>query len=179
MRTVEPELWRLLEQSTAVFDIEFVGARIGRTSQGLTLQVFIDHLNGVDLDDCSRVSQQLSAVLEAENPIAQRYHLEVSSPGLNRPLFRGRDFERFVGERAKLSLIIEVEGHRSFTGLISGVSEGQVSIEDREGCHRIPLANIRVASLRPDIEAMLSQFPESPAAKGRKKPAATKTPAKK
>ena len=179
MRTVEPDLWHLLEQSTAVFDIEFVGARIGRTSQGLTLQVFIDHPKGVGLDDCSRVSGQLSAVLEAENPIAQRYHLEVSSPGLYRPLFRGRDFERFAGERAKLSLLTEVEGHRSFTGLIAGVREEQVLIEDSEGCHRIPLASIRVASLRPDIEAMLRQFPESPAAQSRPKPAAIKNPAKK
>ena len=179
MRTVEPELWRLLEQSTAVFDIEFVGARIGRTSQGLTLQVFIDHSKGVDLNDCSRVSEQLGAVLATENPIAQRYHLEVSSPGLDRPLFRGRDFERFIGERAKLSLFVETEGHRSFTGLILGGDENQVLIEDSEGCHRIAIANIRIASLRPDIEAMLHQFPESPAAKSRPKRAATKTPGKK
>ena len=173
MRTVEPELWRLLEQSTSVFGIEFVGARIGRTSQGLTLQVFIDHMNGVGIDDCSRVSEQLSAVLEVENPIARHYHLEVSSPGLERPLFRGRDFERFVGERAKLSLLFEVEGHRSFTGLISGVSEENVLIEDSEGPHRVPLASIRVASLRPDIETMLRQFPESSAVKSRQKPSAT------
>ena len=96
------------------------------TSQGRhsLLRVYIDHDNGIFIEDCETVSRQLSAVMDVEDPISSEYTLEVSSPGMDRPLFTLEQFAAFVGEQVKIRLRSPVEERRNFQGLIRSV-EGQ------------------------------------------------------
>ena len=92
------------------------------------LRVFIDCKNTVNLKDCETVSRQISALLDVEDPISGEYTLEVSSPGLERPLFKIDQFEQFVGDKVKIAMRSQVEGRRKFTGVIESVSADQISL---------------------------------------------------
>lgn len=118
--------------------------------QGL-LRVYIDSEDGINLDDCSRVSHQLSGVLDVEDVIRGQYQLEVSSPGLDRPLFTQEHFERFVGHKAKLKLAVPVNGRRKYQGILRGVEDGQVLLEVDEETLSLPLSAIDKANLVPEI----------------------------
>jgi len=114
------------------------------------LRVFIDKPNGVDVEDCARVSNHLTHLLAVEQIAYDR--LEVSSPGLDRPLKRPADFARFAGEEAKLTLRESIGNARRLKGVLRGV-EGESVLLDTEGGRRtIALANIEKARLVPKIE---------------------------
>ena len=102
------------------------------------------------MDDCARVSNQLARVLEVEGVDYDR--LEVSSPGLDRPLKKEADFARFAGEQARLTLRIPVDGRRNFTGVMRAVAQGRLELEMEDGRVSIDLANIDKARLVPRIE---------------------------
>lgn len=116
------------------------------TTRGRVLRVSIDAPGGVDAQDCATVSEQISPVLDAEDPIEGSYHLEVSSPGIDRPVQRREDFERFHGYRVKVRL---VEGHprRRYTGVIGPVEGDEVLVSVDGAVHRIPLDAIESAHL--------------------------------
>ncbi|UCH52816.1 MAG: ribosome maturation factor RimP [Pseudomonadota bacterium] len=105
-------------------DVEMVGG--GRRP---TLRVYIDKPGGVTLDDCADVSRQLSMILDVEDPIPESYALEVSSPGLDRPLVTREDFGQHAGETIKARLTVPRAGRRNFTGRIVGVTAEQVTLE--------------------------------------------------
>ena len=110
---------------------EFVGLEYGgQAGAGGLLRVYIDHTDGIDVDDCADVSHQLSGVLDVEDPIKGNYILEVSSPGLDRPLFSKRDFERFAGSRVSIKLRVKLQERRRFEGILQGIREGQVVTRD-------------------------------------------------
>jgi ribosome maturation factor RimP len=113
--------------------------------------VYIDGPNGVSVDDCATVSRQLSAVLDVEDPLPGQYVLEVSSPGLDRPLVRPEDFRRFAGQEAKLRMAQPVNGRRNFTGRIAGVTGGNVALETSEGRVELALDQIETARLVPQL----------------------------
>ena len=115
------------------------------------LRIYIDRDGGVTVDDCEIVSRQVSAVLDVEDPIPGTYTLEVSSPGLDRPLRKEADFVRFAGERAKVELTLPRDGRRRFTGTLKGCEAGQVLIEVDGEEHRLPLADIGKARLVPEF----------------------------
>src|SRR5215210_152056 len=117
-----------VEPDVEVLLAEVVGGRLVR--------VFIDHPEGVSLDLCERVTGHLPEVRE-------RYALEVSSPGPERPLTKPAHFRRFVGRRVRVRTRDEIGGRRSFTGRLSSADESQVSIEAPEGTVTIPLADVR------------------------------------
>lgn len=99
------------------------------------LQIMLDRMDGgtVNVDDCARASRLVSAVLDVEDPVSGSYVLEVSSPGIDRPLTRLKDFERFAGFEARLELHAAVDGRRRFRGRLLGVEEDRVRLEtDRE-----------------------------------------------
>ncbi|NCA69233.1 MAG: ribosome maturation factor RimP [Sphingobacteriia bacterium] len=120
-----------------------------RGASGATLRVYIDREGGVGLDDCADVSEQLSAVLDVEDPLPGRYDLEVSSPGLDRPLVFARHFERFVGSRVRVRLIEKIDGRRNIEGELRGCVNEVVELEADGRCWSIPLERIEIARLVP------------------------------
>ena len=108
---------------------ELVGVElVAGERRGEVLRVYIDREGGILLDDCSAVSHQLSGVLDVEDPIKGEYSLEVSSPGLARPLFELAHFARFVGRQAKVKLGRPLNGRRNFKGQIAEVEGEQVHL---------------------------------------------------
>ena len=103
------------------------------------LRVYIDSAAGIGLDDCSRVSRQLSGVLDVEDPIAGAYALEVSSPGLNRPLFTAAHFERFLGSPVRVKMRLPLQGRKRFTGILQAFGDGHMTLADQDQIWRIPL----------------------------------------
>ncbi len=126
---------------------ELVGVEFAGGEHNGVLRVYIDKPGGVTIDDCAQVSRQLSALLDVEDPIAHRYSLEVSSPGIDRPLFKLDDYRRFVGLRAKIKLAVPLLGRRNFTGQLRGVEGDRVLIEVDNELHELPWPDIARAHL--------------------------------
>ena len=136
-------------------DLGYALVRIKITPEnGTTLQIMAEDENGrFTINDCEALSKDLSPVLDVEDPIDREYHLEVSSPGIDRPLVRRRDFATYVGHEAKLELIDMINGRKRFRGLIKAVDDETVTITlpDAPGGtdpdHRLPLVNLAEAKL--------------------------------
>jgi ribosome maturation factor RimP len=132
---------------------ELVGVELtsGGGRGGEVLRVYIDREGGIQLDDCSAVSHQLSGVLDVEDPIRGEYSLEVSSPGLARPLFELAHFARFSGAQAKLKLGRPIGGRRNFKGVLHGVEDDVVLLEVDGELVRIDFDQIDSAKLIPEF----------------------------
>lgn len=128
-----------------LWGVEFV------TQQGRNvLRVFIEHDHGIGLDDCSRVSHQLSGVLDVEDPIRVPYDLEVSSPGLDRPLFTEDHYVRSLGSLVKIRVRHAVQGRRNFSGRIVSVGAGEVVIGLSDERYPLSIQEIETARLVPE-----------------------------
>ena len=138
MTQAAKQLQALLEPSVAALGYELLG--IEHLSQGRhsLLRIYIDSPDGITVEDCERVSHQVSGVLEVEDPIKGAYTLEVSSPGLDRPLFKPEHYERFVGEQVQVRLVRPQDGRRKFKGQLTGLRDGNVVL-DVDG-HEVVLA---------------------------------------
>ncbi len=112
------------------------------------LRVFIDKDDGVGMDDCERVSRQLSAMLDVEDPIPVAYTLEVSSPGIDRVLFTPEQFRRYRGEKAKIRLRWPVQERRNYEGTIRGAEDDRVLLEQQGEVVEIPMEAISRARLK-------------------------------
>jgi ribosome maturation factor RimP len=151
------ELQALLQRTVEGLGYELVSVEL--SNRGRMLRIFIDKpaagpqdagSSAITVDDCARVSNQLARVLEVEDIDYDR--LEVSSPGLDRPLKKEADFARFAGEQARLTLRVPVEGRRKFTGVLREVVGGRLQLEIEGGMLSVELANIDKARLVPRIE---------------------------
>lgn len=119
-----------------------------KNESGWVLRVFLDQPGGVTLDDCASVSRELSAVLDVADVIHVAYSLEVSSPGLNRPLKKEADFARFVGKKAKIRTRHPVgESRRNFSGTLVGVAGGKVKIDVGDQICEVPVDDVEKANL--------------------------------
>jgi ribosome maturation factor RimP len=127
---------------------ELVGVEfLGGGGHG-TLRVYIDREDGVNLDDCGAISHQISGILDVEEPIKQAYDLEVSSPGIDRPMFKLADFERFAGKTARIKLTVGLLGRRNFKGELQGVVDSKLVIIEVDGeLYDLPYADIDKANL--------------------------------
>jgi ribosome maturation factor RimP len=121
---------------------------------GMTLQIMAEDGNGrFSINDCERLSKDLSPVLDVEDPIDREYHLEVSSPGIDRPLVRARDFERYIGHEAKIEMADLVDGRKRFRGIIKAADADSFTIrlpdapKDTDPEHKLPLALLAEAKL--------------------------------
>ncbi len=142
-------LLKLLEPAAEALGYELVELEFHPQGRGGLLRIFIDRTGGVTVDDCEKVSRQVSSVLDVEDPIPGAYTLEVSSPGLDRPLRKETDYVRFAGEQAKLELALPRDGRRRFTGTLKGCEAGEVLIEVDEQLFRLPVGDIGRARLVP------------------------------
>lgn len=117
--------------------------------QGSTslLRIYIDKQNGVNLEDCERVSKYASVLLDVEDFISNNYTLEVSSPGIERPLFRRGDYERFVGKEIRLMTNEKVDDRKKFTGFIQNFSKNTLRLKCDETTYAIPFGIIKKANL--------------------------------
>jgi ribosome maturation factor RimP len=152
MKHVEPKLAGLVRSVVEPMGYECVGVEHAVGASGsAVLRVYIDHPDGISLDDCEAVSHQLSGTLDVEDPIAGQYDLEVSSPGLDRPLFELEHFRRFVGARVQVRLHDKLDGRRRFEGRITGV-DGETVLLDLNGAEiGLPYARIESARLVPEF----------------------------
>lgn len=141
----------MLEPAIRSLGYELVGVEYqsGGKGGGL-LRIYIDNEQGITAEDCQKVSYQVSGVLDVEDPIQGHYTLEVSSPGLDRMLFRPGDFERFAGQQVKLKVAYPIEGQRKFKGRLVGLKEQNVIIEQEDQTVSLPFEQIEVARLVPD-----------------------------
>ncbi|WP_386116444.1 ribosome maturation factor RimP [Thiohalocapsa marina] len=131
---------------------ELVGVeQVSPGGRGAVLRVYIDHARGITLEDCETVSRQLSSVLDVEDPIAGEYDLEVSSPGLDRPLFDLTHFQRFSGSRANIRLGSKLDGRRRFSGTLAGIDGRNVLLDTDEGRVSLPFDSIDSARLEPEF----------------------------
>lgn len=146
-----PRLRQILEPAVKLSGCELVAIEYFPRGVGQTLRLYIDREGGITVDDCERVSRQVSGVLDVEDPITGHYTLEVSSPGLDRPLTAAHDFERFSGHEVKLRTDMPVNGQRNFRGLLHGLSGGDVLLEVDGRELRLPLDRIEKARLVPEL----------------------------
>jgi ribosome maturation factor RimP len=152
MRTAPEKLKTLVRQEVELLGYELLGIELtGQGKSGVLLRIYIDHPDGIVLDDCVQVSHQVSGVLDVEDPIKERYQLEVSSPGMDRPLFEKAHFERFKGSRVRVKTHDKIEGRHRFTGELGGVEDNQVLIEDDGTLYRIPVDLIDSARVIPEF----------------------------
>ncbi len=144
-------------------DVELAGAG-GRT----TLRLFIDRDGGVSLDDCSSISRAVSAALDVEDPIQGAYDLEVSSPGLDRPLRTPEHFSKYAGENVRVKAygpIAEAENRKTFAGALRGFEEGRALIDVDGKLFRVPLEQIAKAHVEPRPEDLAASEEEEPEAR--------------
>lgn len=144
---------RLIGPTVEGLGYELVGVEFS-TGAGALLRIYIDRPEGIQVEDCERVSHQVSGVLDVEDAVAGRYTLEVSSPGMDRPLFTLAHFQRFVGERVKLRLDRPLlDGRRRISGRLQGIEEGATLVvlsEDGEEL-MVPFADVERARLDPEF----------------------------
>jgi ribosome maturation factor RimP len=150
------------ERVAGSYGLEIFDVQLRRESIGNVLRVVIDRPDrgvveapedAVGIEDCQRVSQDLSAILDVEEEelagesLGQRYTLEVSSPGMDRPLRHEADYRRFAGRMAKVVTTEPLEGQSAFAGRLRGVEDGQIVLEQGRKTHRVPLDRVKRAQL--------------------------------
>jgi len=149
LASLEQKLTDLLEEPVAALGYELVGLEFVRAGKHSILRLYIDQPEGITVDDCAQVSYQVSAVLDVEDPISTEYNLEVSSPGLERPLFKSAQFAQFLGEEVAIQLRIALNNRRKWKGLIKAV-EGEMITLTVDGKDEVfAMSNIQKANLIP------------------------------
>jgi ribosome maturation factor RimP len=143
---------KIATQAASENGVEFVHSEIVGSKRNMTVRIYIDKPQGVTLEDCSMVSRAIEAVIDAEDFIPSSYVLEVSSPGLERPLFSIKDFEKFVGKTAKVKTSQSIGGQANFNGRINAVEGGEIIFVDKtNGEVRIPFDKVAKANLKVDL----------------------------
>jgi ribosome maturation factor RimP len=154
--SIEARVQELAERVAIDNGLELVHAEVAGPDNKPIVRVFIDKPQGVTHDDCSAVSTHLGTILDVEDFIHASYTLEVSSPGLERGLYKRADYERFAGSNAKLKTRQPIDGQRNFRGRLLGLEGDEVIFEDRtNGRVRVPLEFITKANLEVDVNEEL------------------------
>ena len=151
----------LIAPSLEALGFELVRVRFGGPGRP-TLQIMIERQDreALTVDDCASASKAISGLLDVEDPIGGAYNLEISSPGLDRPLTRIGDFERFAGFEAKIEVTVPVNGRKRLRGQVLGVENGNVRISRDEGSHSVPFETIKKAKLILTDELISSAQPQ-------------------
>ena len=155
------KLNQLLQPLIEDLGYEFVGLEHRSNPKDPVLAIYIDGPEGISLEDCERVSREVAALLDIEDPIPGHYNLEVSSPGLDRPLFTLEQFERFSGHEAQVTAYAPVGGRRKFKGVILGVTDDKLRLDQDGSEVELELGNIAKARLVPDYESLFTKREET------------------
>jgi ribosome maturation factor RimP len=135
-------IWELAEPICTVEGMELVHVEFHRETGGRILRLYIDKLGGITLGDCSAISSQLGDILDLKLDIDDPYTLEISSPGLDRPVSRLSDFERFKGELAKIKIARPINGQKNFKGILAGVNGSKIQLKTETDMVVIPYQDI-------------------------------------
>lgn len=151
MSQTPEDLQAIVESAVTVLGYELVGVEYVLQGRHSLLRVYIDATDGIAVEDCERVSRQLGSVMDVEDPIRGEYTLEVSSPGLDRPLFKAAHFEAFSGHQVQVRLKTPLEGgRRRLKGLLLGLRDDKVVVKVDEDEFLLPLSDIEQARLVPE-----------------------------
>jgi ribosome maturation factor RimP len=146
------KLNQLLEPAVEALGFELLGIEFLRAGKHSTLRLYIDSPNGITVDDCADVSHQVSAVLDVEDPINTEYNLEVSSPGMDRPLFKEQHYAAVQGETVSIRLRVPMGNRRNFKGEVLAVSEGKVTVKVDNESFELQIDNIDKGNLVPRFD---------------------------
>jgi ribosome maturation factor RimP len=152
MRKSLVNLWQLFEPVITGMGYELIEIEHFPSPKHGVLRLYIDKEGGVTIDDCSVVSQQISALIDVEDPVKGQFNLEISSPGMDRPLRRLKDFQRFTGSRVKLKTAMPLDGQRNFTGQLLSADEDYVVIETDSEEISIPMDALDKARIVPEFK---------------------------
>jgi ribosome maturation factor RimP len=149
----QDKLTQLLRPAVEGLGYELVGIEHLPMGKHTVLRIYIDSPEGITVSDCSQVSHQVSGVLEVEEPIKGQFTLEVSSPGIDRPLFNFEQFKQFVGSKVKLKLYHAIEGKRKITGLIESINGDDINIKDADSdsIFQLEIDDIDTANIIADL----------------------------
>ena len=142
---------KLLEPTVERLGYELADLEVRLGGKGGLIRVFIDKPEGIDLEDCERVSLAVSALLDVEDPVPGNYNLEVSSPGLDRKLTKVEHFQRFEGETVNVKMRFPIEGRRRFRGTLVSSDDENIVVEVDGESHSLPLKTIDTARLVPEV----------------------------
>lgn len=140
----------LLRPGVEALGFELVGIDFQPREKNSLVRLYIDSEQGISLENCEAVSRQVSGILEVDDPISGRYTLEVSSPGLDRPLFEPAHFKKFIGKKARIKMIIEVDGRKNFSGIIQSVTDTGVTLLVEDSKFELVFEDIKSARLVPE-----------------------------
>ena len=152
METRSTFLEKIVEPTVKHLGFELWGVEQTGTGRHKRVCIYIDAPNGISVDDCETVSQQVNVLLEVEDSFAGTYDLEVSSPGLDRLLFKPSHYESHLGERIDVRLHLPIDGSRRFRGRLRNCSGESISVELDDDMKVIPLTQVRRTRVVPDFE---------------------------
>jgi len=147
----EKAVYRLCEPVAESYGLELVQVQYRRENHGWVLRILVDRPGGVSVDECGSFSREISDLLDVEELIESSYNLEVSSPGLDRPLIKPEDFERFAGREITLKTASPVEGRRNFKGILEGIKDEVVLMESDGRKFELDWSLVIKANLVPDL----------------------------
>jgi len=151
MRQEHTHLWELFEPVVEGMGYDLIEIEHFPNPKHGVLRLYIDKANGVNIDDCTEVSRQISALIDVEDPVRGKFNLEVSSPGMDRPLRKLRDFQRFTGSLVSLKTAVPMDGQRNFKGKLLQATEEVVVIETDTEEISIPMRSIDKARIVPEF----------------------------
>lgn len=146
------QLTDLVAPVAEALGFELWGLELVSHGKSSLVRIYIDRPAGITVDDCARVSRQVSSVFDVEDPIAGEYTLEVSSPGMDRPLFQLEQFRQFIGEQVKVRLRTAYEGRRKFAGTLTAVEENDVVVAIEDDEYLLPFDLIDKANVVPTFK---------------------------
>lgn len=151
MSQFQDKLNTLIEPAVEAAGFELIGVEFVRAGKHSTLRVYIDHPDGITVDDCADVSHQVSAVMDVEDPISTEYNLEVSSPGMDRPLFKAAHYQAVVGQVVSIRLRVPQENRRNFKGEVLSVVDDKLTIQVDNEQFELVISNIEKGNLVPQF----------------------------
>lgn len=156
-KSVDPKLYSLIEKTVTGENLELVHCEFSGSGKYTVLRIYIDKPEGVTHSDCSHISNQLGTALDVEDLIPYQYLLEVSSPGVDRGLYKKNDYVRFAGQKIKLKTQQAINGRKVFRGSLEGLEGENVKIIDGKETWLIPFEQVTSANIVTDLDELFKR----------------------